>query len=54
MSEISKESPHTKMARAEFAKAKKKRKEKREDETLRCWGGECVDGGGGNAAVFVK
>lgn len=35
------------MARAEFVKAKKKRKEKRErDGVLQSWGGECLDGGG--------
>lgn len=55
VTEISKESPHTKMARAEFVKAKKKTKEKqRRDGILRCWGGECLHGGGENAAVFMK
>lgn len=47
VTEISKESPHTKMARAEFVKAKKKTKEKQQrDRILQCWGGECLDGGG--------
>lgn len=55
MTEISKESPHTKMARAEFVKAKKETKEKhKRDRILQCWGGECLDGGRENAAVFMK
>lgn len=55
MTEISKESPHTKMARAEFVKAKKETKEKpKRYGILQCWGGECLGGGGENAAVFMK
>lgn len=55
VTEISKGSPHTKMARAEFVKAKKKTKEKQQrGGILQCWGGECLDGGGENAAVFMK
>lgn len=43
------------MARAEFVKAKKKTKDKQErDWILQCWGGECLAGGGENAAVFMK
>lgn len=51
MPEISKESPHTKMARAEFVKAKKETKETRKRQ---CWGGECSDGGRESTAVSMK
>lgn len=43
--------PHTKMARAEFVKAERKRKDKPERVGTLRLGGECLQRGGEDAAV---
>lgn len=54
MAEISKESPHTKMARAEFVRAEKETEEAPAVRSPAGLGGECLGGGGENAAASMK